>query len=86
MAIPDEVVSSGVARARTEGLGASLLAVRSKRGYSLRAVAQMSGLSTEAVSAVERGVRYPSLDTLERLAAALEFTVVIGPDRTELFY
>jgi transcriptional regulator with XRE-family HTH domain len=46
----------------------------------------MTGLSTEAVSAVERGGRYPSLDTLERLAAALEFTAVIGPDRTEIFF
>lgn len=73
------------ARGRSRTLGASLRACRISHGYSLREVAEKAGLSTEAVSAVERGVRYPSLDTLERLAKALNITVVIGPKRTEIF-
>lgn len=72
-------------RGRTVTIGARLREVRTLRGYSLREVAEKAELSTEAVSAVERGNRYPSLDTLERLAKALHVTIVIGPGRTEMF-
>ena len=74
-----------MARGRSEGLGPSLQEVRVARGYSLREVAEKAGLSVEAVSAVERGVRYPSLRTLECLAMALNITIVVGPKKTDVF-
>jgi transcriptional regulator with XRE-family HTH domain len=65
-------------------LGAELRQAREKRGLSVRELARAAGLSAEAVSAIERGQRYPSLRTLECLAAALQITIVIGPEETIL--
>lgn len=65
-------------------LGAELRQVREGRGLGIRELARLAGLSYEAVSAIERGVRYPSLQTLERLAGALRIRIVIGPDETIL--
>ena len=76
---------SSVARGRSDELGPALQAVRISRGHSLRETAEKAGLSVEAVSAVERGVRYPSLRTLECLAMALNITIVVGPKKTDVF-
>jgi transcriptional regulator with XRE-family HTH domain len=69
-------------RRRSPMLGADLRAARERAGLSLREVGEMAGLSAEAISAVERGYRYPSLHTLECLAWALRLKVVIYPDET----
>lgn len=45
---------------------------REKRGLSMNVVAQRSGLSHSIVSLVERDLRNPTLDTLLRIAEALE--------------
>lgn len=45
---------------------------REKRGLSMNAVAERSGLSQPMVSLVERELRNPTIDTLLRLAIALE--------------
>lgn len=45
---------------------------REKQGLSMNSVAQRSGLSQGMVSLVEHGLRNPSLDTLLRLAEALD--------------
>lgn len=45
---------------------------REKRGLSMNAVAERSGLSQPMVSLVERELRNPTIDTLLRLAFALE--------------
>lgn len=45
---------------------------REKRGLSMNAVAERSGLSQPMVSLVERELRNPTIDTLLRLAVALE--------------
>jgi len=71
-------------RRRTPTLGAELRRIRERRGLTVRELAIRAGLSAEAVSAIERGVRYPSLHSLECLAQALEIRVVIGPSETIL--
>lgn len=45
---------------------------REKRGLSMNVVAQRSGLSHSIVSLIERDLRNPTLDTLLRMAEALE--------------
>ena len=45
---------------------------REKRGLSMNVVAQRSGLSHSIVSLVERDLRNPTLDTLLRIADAIE--------------
>ncbi len=45
---------------------------REKRGLSMNVVAQRAGLSHSIVSLVERDLRNPTLDTLLRIAEAIE--------------
>jgi transcriptional regulator with XRE-family HTH domain len=45
---------------------------REKRGLSMNVVAQRAGLSHSIVSLVERDLRNPTLDTLLRIAEAVE--------------
>jgi len=45
---------------------------REKRGFSMNAVAERAGLSQQMVSYVEREMRNPTLETLLRMAAAIE--------------
>ena len=45
---------------------------RKRQGLSKYAVADRSGLSEQMIGYVERGMRNPSLETVLRMAAALE--------------
>jgi len=45
---------------------------RERLGLSKYAVAERSGLSEQMVGYVERGLRHPSLETVVRMASALE--------------
>ena len=45
---------------------------REKRGLSMNVVAQHSGLSQSIVSFIERDLQNPTLDTLLRIADAIE--------------
>jgi transcriptional regulator with XRE-family HTH domain len=45
---------------------------RIRRGISMNRLAEKSGLSQSMVSLLERGMRTPTLDTLLRIAAALD--------------
>ena len=45
---------------------------RTRRGLSMNRLAEKSGLSQQMVSYVERGIRNPTLDTLLRIANALD--------------
>jgi transcriptional regulator with XRE-family HTH domain len=45
---------------------------RIKRGLSMTTLAEKTGLSQQAISYVEREMRVPNLDTLLRIANALE--------------
>ena len=51
--------------------GKRLRALREARGWSQEEFADRAGLHRTYVSAVERGVRNPTLSVLERLATAL---------------
>jgi transcriptional regulator with XRE-family HTH domain len=66
-------------------LGANLREARSRRGWSIADLAAAAGLSKGFVSQVENDKTSPSLDTLERLAAALEMPIIEllrAPDAT----
>jgi transcriptional regulator with XRE-family HTH domain len=49
---------------------------REKRGLSMNLVAKRAGLSQQMVSYVEREMRNPTLETLLRIAAAMELDFV----------
>lgn len=63
-------------------IGIELREIRERRGFTVRELAEQASLSAEAISAIERGTRYPSLSTLETLANCLRVNIVIGPDET----
>ncbi len=52
-------------------IGSRLRAIRDERGYSQRQLAQMSRISPNAISLIERDENSPSVATLQSLAAAL---------------
>jgi len=49
---------------------------RKKRAISMETLARRSGLSQSMISLVERDLRNPTLDTLLRIAGALEVDLV----------
>ena len=53
-------------------VAAILRADREARGLSMSAVAERGSLSQQMVSYVERGMRKPTLDTIVRMAHALD--------------
>lgn len=57
-------------------VGRRVRAIREQRGLSLRALAERSDLSVNAVSLIERGQTSPTVATLHRLAAALGVRIV----------
>ncbi len=59
---------------------------REKRGLSMTVVAQRSGLSQSIISLIERDLRNPTLDTLLRIADAIEIDLggIITRARKEL--
>lgn len=63
----------------TPDVGARLRALRSERELSLRALAEQSGVSANAISRIERGESSPTVSSLHRLARAL------GVHITQLF-
>ena len=52
--------------------GEKLRAVRERKGYTLKVVAQAAGVSESLVSQIERNRVSPAIDTLLSLADALE--------------
>jgi transcriptional regulator with XRE-family HTH domain len=56
-------------------LGSRVRARRQRRGWTLRDLADHTGLSVPYLSDIERGNTNPTLETLTTLAAALEATV-----------
>lgn len=55
--------------------GKRLRALREERGWSQEEFADRAGLHRTYVSAVERGVRNPTLSVLERIAKAMGITL-----------
>jgi transcriptional regulator with XRE-family HTH domain len=56
-------------------LGSRVRARRQRRGWTLKDLADKTGLSVPYLSDIERGNTNPTLETLTTLAAALEATV-----------
>jgi transcriptional regulator with XRE-family HTH domain len=55
----------------TPNVGTRLRSIRKQRGLSLRALAELSELSPNTISLIERNVTSPSVSTLHQLAKAL---------------
>ena len=56
-------------------VGQRIRAIREQRGLSLRALAELCGLSTNAISLIERGENSPTVSSLHLLATALEVPI-----------
>jgi transcriptional regulator with XRE-family HTH domain len=56
-------------------LGNRIRAARARRGLSLGELASTAGVSKSLVSQIERGIAAPSIDTVRRLASALQLPV-----------
>lgn len=71
-------------------VGSRLRQLRSERGKSMRALARASGLSTNALSMIERGRTSPSVSTLFKLADALEIPITaffrLQPEKKEIVF
>lgn len=53
-------------------LGAELKAIREKKGYTLKYLSELTGLSIGFISQVERGLTDPSLSSLKKIASSLD--------------
>ena len=60
---------------QTIDVGSRLRQLRQERGKSMRALARASGLSTNALSMIERARTSPSVSTLYKIADALEVPI-----------
>ena len=56
-------------------VGRKLRELRNRKGLSLRALADRSGLNVNTLSLVENGKSSPSVSTLQQLALALEVPI-----------
>jgi transcriptional regulator with XRE-family HTH domain/predicted Fe-Mo cluster-binding NifX family protein len=56
-------------------VGRRMKDLRTRRGYSLRALAERSGLNINTLSLIENGKSSPSVSTLQQLAQALEVPI-----------
>lgn len=63
-------------------LGAQLKTAREKKGYTLKQLSEISGLSIGFISQVERGQTDPSLSSLKNLATSLDLKLrdLFDPD------
>jgi transcriptional regulator with XRE-family HTH domain len=65
-------------------IGLHLRAIRKARKVTQERLAEISDRSVDAISAIERGVMAPSIETLERFAAAFDVPVTaffVGEER-----
>lgn len=67
--------AKGRPQADGSALGARVRALREAMGYSLRDLAERSGVSAPMLSQVERGETSPTLAVAERIANGLELTL-----------
>ena len=69
--------SEAVSVERDDELGRRIREFRADRGLSLAAVARDVGVTRSFLSSVERGIAYPSILVLRKIAAALEIPVFL---------
>jgi len=71
-------------------VGSRLRTLRQERGMSMRALARASGLSTNALSMIERARTSPSVSTLYKIADALEIPITaffrLEPPKQEIVF
>lgn len=60
--------------ADTSKVGAVIQAVREEKGLSQEVVSGLAGIGRTHLSAIERGVRKPTLDTFFKIAEALDMS------------
>ncbi|WP_082390063.1 helix-turn-helix domain-containing protein [Ornatilinea apprima] len=65
----------GFASGSAVNVGEKLYQLRSWRGYSIRHLAEMSGLAINTLSLIENGKTSPSVSTLQQVAMALEVPI-----------
>ena len=58
-------------------VGNRLRGIRSERGLSIRALAEMSGLNVNTLSLIENGKTSPSVGTLQQLAQSLQVPISV---------
>lgn len=57
-----------------ELLGQNVQTIRKMKGWTQQELSDKIGINLQSLSKIERGVNYPTLDTLEKLTQALEVT------------
>lgn len=60
---------------RPPDVGSRVEVLRTDRGLSMRALAELCDLSPNTISLIERGISSPSVSTLHRLATALDVPI-----------
>jgi len=60
--------------------GATVAALREKRGLTQRTLAEQAGMKQPAVNRIERGLHRPNLETITRIANALRGDLIFDPE------
>jgi len=66
---------NSIASTRAPDVGRIIRDLRKQRGFSLRTLAELCGLSINAISKIERGENSPTVVSLHRLAMALDVPI-----------
>lgn len=59
-----------------DAVGSQIRNLRQERGISQEKLALIAGINTSYVGQIERGIRSPTIDMLDKIAQALEVGVV----------
>jgi Predicted transcriptional regulators len=60
----------------SETVGSQIKVLRQERGISQEKLALIAGVNTSYVGQIERGIRSPTIDMLDKIAHALEVDIV----------
>ena len=72
-----------LASARAEvRLALMIVRLREERGWSQRDLAKKTGIKQPQIARLEKGGQMPTIETLWRLADALNAKIVIGPEQS----
>ncbi|WP_170223084.1 XRE family transcriptional regulator [Nonomuraea turkmeniaca] len=71
---PAVAATAGPASGVRGAIAGNLRGTRLARGFSVRELAELTGVSKALISQIERGVANPTIEVLTRLAAALDLT------------
>lgn len=54
-------------------IGKQVQSLRKRKGLSQETLAELVGIDAKSLSRLERGAHYPSIETLEKMATAMNF-------------